>query len=73
MTKQEARFLLVREAKIFKEMGLGPNEFKSALLEDPWRLSNYQVEEAYYLIIQDEPEILAHVIPWVWEEMKYYV
>jgi len=66
MTKQEARKILVREAKIFKYFGNTPEDFINALQNEPWRLSANSVEDAYYLISEE----LCHIIPWVWNPVN---
>ena len=64
MTKQEARKILVKEAKVFKQMGLSSKQFVSMLEDADVKMNiNSPIIQAY-LLIESE---LQHIVSVTWE------
>jgi hypothetical protein len=62
MTKQEARRLLILEARVHKQMDYTAEDFKVKLEKRTKSLLEEDTLEAYDLI-NDE---LVHILAWVW-------
>lgn len=69
MTKQKARMLLMREARLFYHSNVSSEEFENILSSEPWRLTSFEVEDAYYLIANE----LEHIIHWVWHPINFEI
>lgn len=66
MTKQEAREILVKEAKAFKRMGLSSKQFVSMLEDADVKMNiNSPIIQAYLLIESELTHIVA--ITWGWD------
>ena len=66
MTKPEARRMLMNEARYFKYIGASPLDFQIALDSECWRLTSFEVEDAYNLVSSE----IEHIKAWVWNPIK---